>query len=339
MKPISILFVFVGVLFSQVGSAQDVEATGSDMGTIGGGSGGSGDSAKSGTTMSTEKKLDLADKALGSAQGVNQAGNNTATKQMVSGTMNMAVGGVMLLRGGKDLATGLAPCGTTQCDWFHIALGTLELIIGTAEVGMGATQMGASRASRNTANAADFSAPGYEGNPYQVELPDGTTTSLEGLANNANSQIAKANAAGVKIDPKTGKVTLPNGKTVDGSALNSAGAVAAAFGISEAQAKKALDEANSRNGSALAKYGDLSKYKLSFAGGGGGSVDGGRSSSGGSGFDLNGLLGGARKPAQAKVAGLQKVVGGATVGVATDNIFDMVKRRYNAKKNEAFFAQ
>ncbi len=290
----------------------------------------------SGTGISSQQALEVGKAAGDGAKGINESGNKTASRQMITGGITTTVGIAQII-GGAVIISGCkaATVATAGCE----VPGWILVISGTAGVGQGGLQMSSAGGSRDTANAAGFRGVDYQGNPYEIDTPDGTTT-VDDLLNKANAALNNAKKNGITIDPKTGKATLPNGKVVDPSALGSAAGVAGAFGISEAEAQKALDQANKKNSAILAKYGDLDKYKLSFAGGGGGGAgDGGGRGPASEGFKFNFGGGGNRKPAQAKVAGLQKIVGGATVGVASDDIFQMVKRKYEEKNKTDFFAK
>lgn len=268
-------------------------------------------------------KKDLKEMAGGVSGGANASAEDSSASQAISSGKNMAVGTVTFVMGWEKFHS----CP----EWTCKVIGGGLMAIGTMEIGMSTTQMVTSKGSDKTADSVAFRSSA--GNAYQVEMPDGSIASESDLAKKASDVLAKAKALG--INASNGKVTLPNGNTLDASALSSPGALANATGLTEDQARLALGEINSKS----KQYADLSKYKLSFTGGGGagGAGGGGSVSSGDPSFNLQGMFG-QRKPAQAKVAGLEKVVGGSTVGVATDNIFQMVQRRYTEKKKESFFA-
>ena len=287
----------------------------------------SSSTSNSSSGMSARDKMEIGQAAGSAAKGISQAGSDSSARQNAAAAITTTVGLAQLVFGGiLYFGPGCTSVVKTDC-----VPGIVLMISGVAGLGQGSLDATASRGSRLTSRAASFG-PDYQGNPYQVE---GGASEEE--IKKATEDAAKA---GVKYDPKTGKATLPNGNVVDASSLGTAAGVASAFGISKEQAQLALDKVNEKNRAIMAKHGDLSKYKLSFSGGGGGGagIDGSRAPASEPNFNLNGLFG-QRKPAAAKVAGLEKVVGGSTVGVATDDIFQMVRRRYQEKNKTDFFAK
>lgn len=321
---ILVSFFLLANLFCEIGSSYE------SVVTPGGNQNPDGTMMGSGTTMSAKEGVEVGRATAEGVKGINEAGNKTSTKQVVSSGINIGVGGTLAFFGcPKSISC------TVDCPMWIVMC-----VTGVATLGQGSLQMETAVGSGNTAKAASFSgAPGYQGNPYQIDTPDGPTT-IDDLMAKANANLEAGKKAGVNYDPKSGKVSLPNGQSVDPASFGSAAGIASALGISQEQAQKALNESNKRTKQALAKYGDMSKYKLSFSGGGGGGGFASERSPASSGptFNFGGLMG-SRKPAQAKVAGLQKVVGGSSVGVAADNIFDMVKRRYEEKNKTDFFAK
>jgi hypothetical protein len=170
-------------------------------------------------------------------------------------------------------------------------------------------------------------------------MPDGSTMSGDNAAAGLNnlSNLLKKNGMG--IDLKTGKVTLPNGKSIDSSIMGQgAGAIAAATGLPESAINKALEEMRKTTKNQLNML-NSDKYRLSFSGGGRGGLENAGDKKEGPGLDFSKLFGNRKPTAVPKVSGLQKNIGGTAVGVAQDDIFQMVQRRYQEKNKSDFFSK
>lgn len=211
------------------------------------------------------------------------------------------------------------------------AFSTISYVQGAMDV------VGVVQSMKTKDSATDKSLDGYSATNFDdFVMPDGTTP------NQIESNLGKLSEAmkknGMGLDLKNKKVTLPNGKMIDASMLGQgSGAIAAATGLPEGAVKEALDAMNKATKVAA---NDLSKYKLSFSGGGGGGPqDGGASKKDGLGIDFAGLFGKRGPNSLPKVSGLQKNIGGASVGVAQDDIFQMVQRRYQEKSKADFFSK
>lgn len=160
------------------------------------------------------------------------------------------------------------------------------------------------------------------------------------ISNQAKGVLGEMNKKGFKVNPD-GTVTKPDGSKVSGSAFSSPSSMAAA-GMS---AEEISDFQN-----ALSKAQQSADKARAVAietegGGGGGSAMGGSrktaSSGGGAGFDLSKLFGDKNKnDGKNKVgAGLTKQLGTDTIGVASDNMFEMVSRQYRKQESQQeFFA-
>lgn len=194
--------------------------------------------------------------------------------------------------------------------------------------------------SSKTGETSSYGAGGYDSIKYDdITFPDGSVMTgadfQQGLSR--LDQAMKKNGMG--LDLKNGKVTMPNGKSFDSSLLASgnSGAIADAMGLPKDAVEKAMDLANKATKDQLSKF---KNYDLKMAGGGGGgSGIGGAASErnpAGLGLDLSALFG-KKAVAAAKVSGLSKNVGGNPVGVAQDDIFQMVQRRYQEKSKDDFF--
>lgn len=204
--------------------------------------------------------------------------------------------------------------------------------------------------------------------PGNFDLPDGTTVSAEDLGNGpggSNSalppsqQAAYANMInglrseaqayldlgeelGYELTPDKTGVKTPNGSVVSGSDFNSNASMSAAGYTDEDIA--ALNEIK-RAGKNTSLEKALSKYSFGYAASGG-SRNRGRARSNNGGNDMNKMFAhllnknkkGKQKRGVAASAGLSKSLSnGEKIGVANDNLFYMVHRRYQKKTAEKSF--
>ncbi len=185
---------------------------------------------------------------------------------------------------------------------------------------------------------------------------DNNGTSGPGSANNAHTANSGALAnlqkiqsslsrAGVKIDPATGNITMPNGSTVSANA--SPDSLKGLPGFDPLQVDSALADEKKMEASLLAKAAAGGAFG-GYQSGGGGSRSGANAVNPNASNDdamnryLAGLNGKNRNPGSIKqgVAGLSRKLGSESIGVKGDNIFEMVNRRYQAQdKQNAFLRE
>lgn len=202
-----------------------------------------------------------------------------------------------------------------------------------------------------SANLSSFQSDGLGNNPYaygDIDLNDPNNPlagdpNIKALGSNTNKLTT-----GGMLDPKTGKIKTPDGKTYKASDFSSPAAMAAAgipqgaiLAAQDAYAqvsKKSADKVDKlKLGSMTATNG------FSEGGGGGGGGWGSPSSSDdstGSGYAGSGLGSGSgvsleRDPSS--LAGMQKNYNGEPIGVAADSIFLMMTRRYKVKESQESF--
>lgn len=150
---------------------------------------------------------------------------------------------------------------------------------------------------------------------------------------------------GMKMNPKTGVITTPDGKTYDPSKLTdkesmskagfSDAVIDGAFAANAAFEKEAKKKAGASSSEAIGAATAANGYQ---EGGSGGASYAGASTAtynNGSGYGS----GSSRNPASKnKVAGLTKNFNGEKIGVAAENIFNMMTRRFKVmEKRDAFF--
>ncbi len=233
--------------------------------------------------------------------------------------------------------TGSGCEGPIWGGWKPISIGVAAMSsLSYAQGAMNLLSMAQSKKTEESASGdGSYGAMEFDG----FAMPDGSTMSSDQVKSGLNDLSNAMKKNGMGIDLKTGKVTMPNGKSFDASILGQGnGAIAAAMGLPESAVERAMEEM--RKATNKVTKGDLEKYKLSFSGGGGaGGAAGASNQKEGLGLDFSSLF---KKPKQrgvAAVSGLQKNVGGTSVGVAQDDIFRMVQRRYQEKTKADFFSK
>lgn len=299
--------------------------------------------------------------AAGSADGTNTsasvvstAGANQSANQSKKNNNNTAVIAQVVSMG--LMVASIKPTGTCATVGGGWACPIAAMLIGMA--GMAGKQSGANGgAAGNSAwTAGQTDGIGFGGNG------DGTTDP-NSLANKISSEMFGGNTAaaksalskltspeglnGVKFDPKTGKITTPDGKTYSASDFSSAAAMKAA-GFSDADINGALGKVAKLEKDALDKLkkieSAIGKAGFDEGGGGGAFAKNGSESSGANDANVSGLSGSAgslpRDPAGSSVAGLSKMYNGEPIGISQDSIFSMMNRRYKIKeKQDSFFTE
>lgn len=264
----------------------------------------------------------ISDSSYGAAkdgQGSNSSAGNIATAIGAG----MIAAGTAMMPGCCSPTGGCCPAAVTM-----IAMGVLGLMQGAANK---STSGQHGLVSRDVGvNAGDQSPDG--GPSYQNPDPTGSAAFKSEMSKGFNA-LSKV---GAKLDPKTGKVTFPNGTTLGADQLGNPNAMSQA-GVTPTQMKNIQMQLSDLEKAALAKAGAAATAENGFEGGGGGG-----SATTVASDDANGMggLGGAgkdRDPAAASVAGMTKNFNGELIGVAGDDIFQMMARRYRQKSKEDSF--
>jgi hypothetical protein len=175
------------------------------------------------------------------------------------------------------------------------------------------------------------------------DRPDYGDDPYRNLSQGVRDNLAKMNSLGYKVDLKNKTFTTPDGHTISAKDANNAGSVESKLGLPPGTYNKGMEqvaEIMKRNGlnpdgpSVAAGGADGSG-----AGDGSGLADGeGYDGSGGKLLDKNKIgATGLRGPAAATVAGLTTSYNGERIGVAADDIFLMVNRRYKVKNDQDSF--
>ncbi len=197
--------------------------------------------------------------------------------------------------------------------------------------------------------------PGKEINPLDPSEKPSTDPKVNGLVDTKKFASIKKDLMGsngnglngFKMDPKSGILTGPDGKQYDPESLTSKEAMAKA-GFPTSAIDSAMAANSAFEAEAMKKLGFKKDDIVAV---GAATPENGYREGGSSGapkytsaneIDQNNRAGvgsGARKPSNVnKVAGLTKNFNGEKIGVAAENIFNMMTRRYKTKeKQDTFF--
>lgn len=224
-----------------------------------------------------------------------------------------------------------------------------------AQAAMQAANQGGTSSDNGTA-ANNFQTFGADLNTTKVKNP---TTQLNGSTNapppsgsgssmastktipvGAQEIIKKLNDMGYKVDLEKQTFTTPDGKSITASEAKSGSATEAKLGLSsgtvargESLMQEILKRQNPNGGTANGALADADS-----AGGKAAALGDDGSSLGAAGADKNKLDGkNERAPASTLIAGLTSSYNGERIGVAAEDIFKMVTRRYQLKHEQDTF--
>jgi len=255
--------------------------------------------------------------------------------------VNYATGGVEVVMGGGMIYAGFAT--TPATNWALVGMGTMMVMMGMSNIAQG-TEHGK---SADTADGTSFQTNGG------VDFPGGGSDKnnpyLKAALNDPNFKqvgptLAKLEKMGI-YDPKNGTVKI-NDKTYKASDFASAESMAAA-GFPKGMIAGAMQANADAEKKAIAKMSKIgaSTAENGYAEGGSGAGDtSGSSDSGGGSSVAGGTAGGAGSAGKGALGrdpaafnGMSKNFNGNPIGVAADDIFNMMTRRYKFKGNQDTF--
>ncbi|MDZ4661219.1 MAG: hypothetical protein SGJ18_06320 [Pseudomonadota bacterium] len=262
---------------------------------------------------------------------VNMASNNSQKKANSASIVSYVMGGGLII-GGTAIAVSNCPSAWTQ-PMCWVGLGMVAMGVLSTAQGLSQKKVASGAGISGAQSGFDDGAP----DKFIITTPDGKQIGPNSFQNQINKGLNSLEQYGAKLDSNTGSLTLPNGQEVAlGGVGGSVGDIAKKLGVDEDQAKILADELSKQKKNALAAAND-SKFEM-IAGGGGASSSPPQSSAD---TNLDRYFGARpmRKVATSKTAGLTKNIGGDRVGIAQDDIFQMVRRKYEDKKSESFFIE
>lgn len=280
--------------------------------------------------------------------GARDSGSNNAKQGLISAASNVAMGAAMMKAYGVS-------CAKMTCIFPLLAMGLLSYANAGASGGAAGQSYGAAQQldycpppcnlglQNNVPNLpGDGTNPSFNfGNlDPNTNIPSGPYNTLGDLQTAMNNLKDQFDKTGFIVDPANSKIISPDGIETSFAAVNAMAATGE--GLSPEQ------YAATQSALAAAQEQIKSDFKVSSTGfenlgGGAGSVNAGS-------YNYDGLdmqssldsylkkLKGNRKPAA--VAGMKKVIAGnEAIGVAGDNIFDMIHRRYQHKRKANIFIE
>lgn len=260
-----------------------------------------------------------------SSHGSAQHGQNTNNS---SGNIATAIGAA-LTAAGAAMMPGC--CG---------AMGTCcPAAVTTLMMGMMGLMQGAGNKSTAGQHGMVKSSVGVNGTPSEVQRPGFANPDAMSSAA-MDPQISKGlnalSKVGAKVDLKGKKITFPNGVTVPLDSLGNPDALAKA-GVTNAQFKDMMKKIGDLEKAETAKAGLENLPSSEFESGGRGSTTVVASEDEYGYGSGQGAGAAAREPAAASVAGMTVNYNGDRIGVAGDDIFLMMTRRYQQKSREDAF--
>ncbi len=264
----------------------------------------------------------------------NQAASNASNSNNSAATIAKVVG-IGMTAYGAYLPTTCQP-GCTCC-----AQAAVMIFMGLASLAQSGVNKGAAETQTNNCSlsAAQAGACGGGGpggtttppTPFNVdnETPSGSAGFL------TPTQQASLRNLGISVSPDGKKITLPDGKSIYSSQLGSAASLANS-GVTPEQLKASLDKAAQLEKDASSKIG-ASTASNGFAEGGGGALAAVKNPEDNFANAQKAALREAlRDPASTQ--GLSKNLNGDLIGVASDDIFIMMNRRYQAEDRKGSFS-
>lgn len=169
-------------------------------------------------------------------------------------------------------------------------------------------------------------------------LPPGTTSQT--IARDIARIRSELDKSGVKMSPDGKTMTTPDGRSFD---LSKGGGGSMqdlmAMGLSQSEAASAMAAGKNYAKKMDEKFKQMAQLPGSGGGGSGGRAVAAEGGGGDpfAGFDPFARERAARNRGKTKVSGLTKKLGSDTIGVAGDDIFEMVTRRYKARDEQNAF--
>lgn len=287
-------------------------------------------------------------------ESANKAKKQNDKSQAVSqvvGVANMAMGAMYAA---KCSSKNYAACVKAV---LHFAMGALSFKQAKVN-GKASSQAALTGIDTNSYDGSNpYGDPGKEINPLDPNTNPSSDPKVNGLVDTKkfaaikkdlmNGDTNSKGLNGFKMDPKTGILTGPDGKKYDPESLGSKEEMAKA-GFPTSAIDSAMAANSAFESEALKKLGFKKDDIVAV---GAATPENGYREGGSSGApkytsaneidqnNRNGVGGGSRKPSNVnKVAGLTKNFNGEKIGVAAENIFNMMTRRYKTKeKQDSFF--
>lgn len=280
---------------------------------------------------------------------VNQGANQTSDSNSTGKILSTIMGAALVTKGGFDIKAGTAPCGSPAgCNWGLIAQGVVEIAMGGMSFQQAKAHGGASGQAAFSAGLTDGLGNQFGSGNLNPTMDSELDRKLNAdpFVKNAMNKLNDLKTSGIFND-KNGTIKVGD-KKFKMSDFSSPAAMAAA-GIPKSSIDGAMAAARDAEKLAFSKLEKLKVGAMTASsgyeegGGGGGGAAGSSDDSGASGYagvgaGLGGSAGlGAVDRGPSNVAGMQKMYNGEPIGVAADDIFGMMNRRYQLKHSQESF--
>lgn len=287
-----------------------------------------------------------------SSADIKNSSDKTQSQNKKSQGISQIIGVANMGLGAMHMSNFAASCsGGATCNYGELAQGVLHFAMGAMsfkQAGANGNAAGqAGLTGYDTSSTNPFGDAGTEINHLDPNVDSTKDKNLSALVNTKKLNEIKRDLmgpgiGGVKMD-SNGIITTPDGKTYDSNQLTDKAAMAKA-GFSDSAIDAALAANSAFEKAAIKKMGGADTVGIGAATAENGFSDGGGGAKYGSASSMDQRSGGgyadkSRNPANTnKIAGLTKNFNGERIGVAAENIFNMMTRRYKTKeKQDAFF--
>lgn len=283
--------------------------------------------------------------ALGALGGNGASSSDNAAKgsgdQAAGAAVNMGMGVVFITIGA--ILMGEPP--TEPVGMMLTAMGVLALGQGAAQMATSGGNESAAdqfrtngfKLKNNTPNGPNSPTKGSEkpGDPSFAGGPGSGGGMNQYLTADAKKALEKAEALGFKLDSNTGNLTTPDGRVLTPQDAGNTAGMAAKLGLSPEDAKKAdlaMAEIMKNKGLEGPTDGALAGGRTAATPTSGATTEG-YDGTGGRALNASSRL----PSASSVVAGLSTNYRGEPIGVASDDIFQMISRRYRLKDQQDSF--
>lgn len=269
--------------------------------------------------------LALAWTGLLHAQSINPSALTGAASQGMGSAVNNAVGNGLMNQGQQNMQQGQQNKNQGQ-----VSQGIMQMLQGLMALAQALADQGAQNQSNNTANTSAATNPSLTTTPTPAPLTQAQGLAMAFQTPQGQAAVNALTNAGVSVGPDG--VTMPDGTQASWSQVG--GGSGGGIPMDGATQKALADAlASARGGDSGASV--KSVGTAAADGGGGGAGDSGSFTPGK--FTFKNPFAVAKAKKDQILAGMTENMGGEPIGVKGDDIFDMIARAYNRKKQNHDF--
>lgn len=283
--------------------------------------------AASGSGLETSTTAGTTQPTVSTTPSVRDASKGSSDMSGLTSIISVVTGGVQM---------GLGATYASQCNADHpaaCAQAALHFMMGAQAMAQAAASKGQSGDAAATQGQVDWSSgAGYGTTDYSSYLKDAGVDSKQLSAYNKSLTSAQG-LNGFKLSKDGKTLTMPDGTKMQTSTANSAASLAGA-GFDKGMIAAAMKGVAKTEKAIIEKMG-AHTAAMGYNEGGGAGMGKSKTADTVGGYGLNpngmGTNNPLRDPAAASVAGLSSDFNGEKIGVAQDQIFQMISRRYDHK--------